>query len=194
MAVYDMLEALRGPTWPRLGLADLLIAWDATGGNPGGSARITVDTPSSWAWFSAPAQFLGDKSALLNQGTIRFDEKRENGSWWLAPDIVIAGAGMVLRTPPGSFRQPGQWTSVQGPLIPSGAWWGCVSGEGCDVTPEISVRPHRPLAAGRVPRRRGRHTAHHLARQRGGDPGAGDRGADGRRPPCGTGARDAPQA
>lgn len=120
----------------------LALAWSPTQGHPGAAAFVEVpasDSPHS-IYFSAPSAYLGDKSFLLGRGHIRYDIRLEIGSSWASPDIYIEGAGMLLRTPAGFMRPTGEWVTVSAPLEPTGAWWSCVSGAGCEVTPEVFER------------------------------------------------------
>jgi hypothetical protein len=65
-----------------------------SGGNPPDSVAIN-DNNTRWAWFSAPAAWLGDKSAYYG-GTLSFDLRgHKNGSLTL-PAVMLVGDGKTL--------------------------------------------------------------------------------------------------
>jgi len=69
--------------------------YHATGGNPGGYISDT-DAASGPIWyFSAPAAFLGNKSAAVG-GILSFNFRTTPGTFFDAPDIILIGGGLSL--------------------------------------------------------------------------------------------------
>lgn len=73
------------------------LAWKDTGGHPGGYVEITRDPSPLWNWFSAPAAFLGDQSALYG-GTLTYDliDSAGGAGSEILPAVMLVGAGTTL--------------------------------------------------------------------------------------------------
>lgn len=89
--------------------------------NAAGGAITLADPDTGWTYFSAPAAFLGDLSAVLG-GVLRFDSRWvvAGTSYANEAEVVLKGAGLVL-THEATNALTDQWTTFAVPLA-AGAW------------------------------------------------------------------------
>ena len=91
------------------------VGWISSGGNPGGYINAS-DLSDNWFWFSAPAKFLGNKSAAFGT-SLQFDLSVSIYASE-APVVILTGAGQRLyflgNSPPTTFA------SYNIPLTPTG--------------------------------------------------------------------------
>ncbi|MBI5766901.1 MAG: IPT/TIG domain-containing protein [Verrucomicrobia bacterium] len=97
--------------------------YTATGGNPGGFISST-DPDGGDFMFSAPAAFLGNKSAYVG-GTLSYDLNHPVGAVdYQATDVVLAGNGtrLIWQASPAIVPPASGWMTVTVPLAPSAQW------------------------------------------------------------------------
>lgn len=112
--VADLPQSLGNPP-PVVSYFDL--EWSATGGNPFGYVH-KEDPSSEWFWFSAPANFLGDKSGTYGT-SLSFDLASTGSDGVPYAGVILVGAGYALYRelqPPA----PG-FTRYEVPLV-KGEW------------------------------------------------------------------------
>jgi len=113
--------------WQEVGNgANNTLTWDATGGNPDTGGRITTEDADGTdaVFFSAPAKFLGDQSAMYG-GSFSFDLFSESPLVTHGPDIVefIGGGETPLTLTFDVPTLPGQdWFHHPIPLLASAGW------------------------------------------------------------------------
>ena len=92
--VTDSFSADNGG-WTRVGDNTIAPAFHATGGNPGG--YVSIDDPANGTgdFFVAPAKYLGNQSAALNQ-TLSFDLLLTNAADATSPDVVLSNGPTTL--------------------------------------------------------------------------------------------------
>ena len=109
----------------------LEVAWSPIDGNPGGFARFE-DAVDGTTYHAAPAEFLGNWSALDGIGMISYDQKGF-GLWPTsvihAYEIIIGGpGGVAVYQEPTVVPNVLVWTTVVAPLtekswvLREGAW------------------------------------------------------------------------
>jgi hypothetical protein len=95
-----------------------------SGGNPGGFIRAT-DTETGAAWyFSAPAQFLGNKSAAYGT-SLTYDLRQsalfnQNNS---VDDVTLVGNGLTLTKDAGANPDSTLFTHYDVQLLASAGWF-----------------------------------------------------------------------
>lgn len=97
-------------------LATYSLTYNASGGNPGGFVSMT-DVTGDWVMFSAPAAFLGNKSAAFG-GAIVFDLQSDFGGIDGYPAVTLVGDGMALYYP--TTAPATTWTAYGIQLLPTG--------------------------------------------------------------------------
>ncbi|MDO9694312.1 MAG: laminin B domain-containing protein [Candidatus Latescibacteria bacterium] len=70
------------------------VAWTAVGGDPAGHVTHH-DVTNYCSYFSAPAAFLGDRSAYAG-GTLEFSLNSTERDWQNSDTVVLIGAGLVV--------------------------------------------------------------------------------------------------
>ncbi|MBK7949105.1 MAG: hypothetical protein IPK00_10275 [Deltaproteobacteria bacterium] len=95
-----------------------ILAWVATGGNPGGYLQFQDSDPDA-SFVSAPQAFLGDWSELDRLGSIAFDHIILASSGSPVPYRIRleSGAGDEAHWESASPAATGTWTHVQADLI-----------------------------------------------------------------------------
>ncbi|WP_269539871.1 laminin B domain-containing protein [Cerasicoccus fimbriatus] len=98
------------------------VLWQATGGNPGGNILYDEAANGGVDRMSAPAKFLGDRSAYVG-GTLSFDWQTDNLS---SPtnfndDVELTGNGMTIRYDLSSPTL-GEWSTTVIDLTAGAGW------------------------------------------------------------------------
>jgi hypothetical protein len=84
--------------------------YQATGGNPGGYVSATDQTDDTTWFWSAPAKFLGNKSAAYG-GVLRFDLRQDSiDAQFQEYDVILDGAGLRLVLE-ATYTPRTSWTS-----------------------------------------------------------------------------------
>lgn len=106
--------------------SDALLAYQATGGHPGGFLQLTDNSDADFA-LSAPAAALGDWSLYLG-GALSFDAKNLNGDapdWGTFGTLTLSGSGKTLQQDLVAVGEPpadGQWHRYT--IVLTSAVWG----------------------------------------------------------------------
>jgi Laminin B (Domain IV) len=101
--------------------------YEATGGNPGGHLRaVDLAIGETWRW-SAPAKFLGDKSAAFG-GLLTYDLSQSGlGTTFVASEVILVDTGptpdliLVFNTGPDPAFFP-EWSSYVVALDANAGW------------------------------------------------------------------------
>ena len=112
-------------------------AHQSAGGNPGGYIEFTEPEGNSWndwAWFSAPADFLGDKSAHIGD-VLSFDLRDSHRDGILYPSVILASGDTYLHY--RSAVPGGDWTHFDVTLQPSASSPGVWSKSSLLLEPEL---------------------------------------------------------
>lgn len=101
------------------------VEWLPSSGNPGGCLAVTDLATNSYWRYLAPAEFLGDRTFLLDS-IMEFDLLASPvGMPDPAPEVPILrirGGGTTLSFDAASIPVNGVWTHFVVPLTPSAAW------------------------------------------------------------------------
>ena len=101
------------------------VAWQATGGNPGGHV-VADDSVAGGVWYwNASEDFLGDKSGFLDE-TLEYDlNVSSTDSQFNAKDVILEGGGTTLEYDHGDqSTHPGtDWTEYEVVLNASDDGW-----------------------------------------------------------------------
>lgn len=125
--------------------------YSTTGGNPGGYMfadpyGLVLGAGSIYyAYFAAPAKFLGNKSAYYG-GTLRFDayEPSSGGALSTMPEVIIenaTGVGIYYYPTP-SFRHaaPATWTTFSLRLDASTGYWKTANDPGATAATQAQIQ------------------------------------------------------
>ena len=94
----------------------------ATGGNPGGYVSTTDQTDDETWFWSAPAKFLGNKSAAYG-GVLRYDLRQNlNDAQYQEYDVILEGAGLRLVLE-ATYTPRTSWTSYVVILDERAGWF-----------------------------------------------------------------------
>ncbi len=92
------------------------VAWNSTGGNPGGYISAT-DPSGLWFWFAAPVKFLGNQAAAFGS-SLEYDLFVNPTDGGFLPVVILTGAGQRLffqgNSPTTAFA------SNTVPIVPTG--------------------------------------------------------------------------
>lgn len=92
------------------------VTYSSAGGNPGGHIS-RADPTALWFHFSAPAKFLGDKSAYYG-GRIQYDMSTTAVDMFMYPAVILVGAGKALYY--NAVWPQTSFTPYDIPLLPTG--------------------------------------------------------------------------
>jgi hypothetical protein len=106
--------------WPDIQVGPA--AWTGSTGNPGGSI-FPNDPDTGDRYFSAPAKFLGDKSAAYG-GTLTYDMLVTDSDTppWDQPFISITGGNMTLNWTAAAWPVVNAWNTYEVRLDETGGW------------------------------------------------------------------------
>lgn len=106
------------------------VTWQATGGIPGGTIRVTDESVGGVMYWDAPAKFTGNQLAAYGR-TLSFSIKHVIGGSsqpFSSEDVILGGVGLTLVYDWGANPPPGVWTTYTIPLTETGWRVGSLGG------------------------------------------------------------------